>query len=241
MNTTTRTREIIVVILISILFILPLTIVGILTIEVLSKILFRENANQLLLFVLISFYTYFIIFLSVRYLTKKYLKEDVMNYRKPSSMSFRGTYAWILAGVGMAIIAKYLSWYLVSALPENLANVGRNTSPIYDSSSGLDIIDSGVRLLFNGILTPIFEEIYFRGFVLRMMLLKFGFLNSFLVTAMVFVIFHPIPAYIPAYFIVQLINCLAFYKTRKLFAPITFHIAYNTTLDTLVKYVLRPI
>lgn len=87
------------------------------------------------------------------------------------------------------------------------------------------------------LLAPIVEEILFRGVVFNGLLLgRLGTFASFLVAGFFFAIVHTQGFSTPAdifllvwIFVLAIVHCLVFYKTRSIYNAMAMHVAYNST------------
>jgi len=77
------------------------------------------------------------------------------------------------------------------------------------------------------IATPIVEEIFFRGFCYRILRLKYGKTSSIAVLSLMFVLFHPIPSWVPMLIVATIILCLSFEHRKNLLVPIIIHSIMN--------------
>ncbi len=113
---------------------------------------------------------------------------------------------------------------VVSLLPEYLR-------PISNTSDALERVGQSLPLaiVIVGILTPIGEEIFFRGFLLRMLSTKFTGKISIVLSSALFALFHiDYRLFIPI-FILSLALGLAFIWTQSIWPPIIIHMAQNIT------------
>src|SRR5690606_12409202 len=102
-----------------------------------------------------------------------------------------------------------------------------NNSPVnftYEGFSTYQIYFTITALL----LAPIFEELFFRGFLFKKLITKNGFLTGLLVSSFLFSIIHwETPLNLIPAFIVGLISAVIFYKTGNIIYSILLHFLYN--------------
>jgi membrane protease YdiL (CAAX protease family) len=79
-----------------------------------------------------------------------------------------------------------------------------------------------------GILGPIGEEIFFRGFAHKTLKRKYGLKKGIILSSLFFGIYHGIPWQIPYAFAAGCILAYVYEKTQSIYTPILFHIINNT-------------
>jgi len=87
--------------------------------------------------------------------------------------------------------------------------------------------DYVLLLITIGILVPFSEEVFLRGFCYRVLRQRYGRVVSLLVISFVFVLFHPVPQWIPHLMMVTIVLCFSFEYKKNLMLPITIHSTIN--------------
>ncbi|MBN4064466.1 CPBP family intramembrane metalloprotease [Dehalococcoides mccartyi] len=88
-----------------------------------------------------------------------------------------------------------------------------------------------------GILGPIAEEIFFRGFVLRGLVKRFGIFRSLLLSSLIFGVFHIDPGAIFPTFALGLALGWVYLKTGSIWPAMFAHGLHNTVAVLVAKYV----
>ncbi|MBU2665277.1 CPBP family intramembrane metalloprotease [Actinoplanes bogorensis] len=94
------------------------------------------------------------------------------------------------------------------------------------SSAGIGYLLATIAL--GGLLTPLGEELLFRG-VLTRFLERWGPWVAVLVSAFVFALWHGINLVFPSAFLVGLVNGWLLVRTRSVWPGVVLHVVYNTT------------
>ena len=76
--------------------------------------------------------------------------------------------------------------------------------------------------------TAFCEELFFRRFFYKVFRYKYNIAYSILYTTFIFLLFHPIPAYIPAFIIVNIIICASYEYSKTLAIPVIIHFVINS-------------
>jgi membrane protease YdiL (CAAX protease family) len=84
-----------------------------------------------------------------------------------------------------------------------------------------------IYLLITGILSPLCEEIFFRGYCYGYTRQHLGILFSMLINIAIFAILHPIPAFIPSLIFASVVFCYSFEWTHSVLYPFIIHATYN--------------
>jgi membrane protease YdiL (CAAX protease family) len=79
-----------------------------------------------------------------------------------------------------------------------------------------------------GVLGPVGEEIFFRGFAYTALKRKYGFKNGILLSSLFFGVYHIVPWQIPYAMVAGLILAYVYEKTQSIYTPIAFHIINNS-------------
>lgn len=104
---------------------------------------------------------------------------------------------------------------LLNNAPANFVYEGYSTYKIYGTITAL-------------IIAPVFEELFFRGFLFKKLVRKNNFLIGLFVSSVLFSIIHwETPLNLIPAFIMGLISAVIFYKTGNIFYSILLHFLYN--------------
>jgi uncharacterized protein len=105
--------------------------------------------------------------------------------------------------------------------------------------------DDTVSIVLAGIIivgiAPFLEEIFFRGFLLRTIVNKYGILCGTVITALIFAIFHMQWASIIPIFIIGLIINSIVINSKSLYPSILFHMFNNGLAFTVELLILKDI
>ncbi len=85
--------------------------------------------------------------------------------------------------------------------------------------------------------TPLVEEVFFRGFIFRPLLSRFGLPAALIGSAAVFSLFHALPGVLLPIFVTGMLLAYLYHRTGSLWPPITAHAAQNAlvVLYTLIE------
>ena len=134
---------------------------------------------------------------------------------------------WLMALIILMFWIGALNWLKVDfLLPPDTAQ------QVMDKAGGNLI----ATLILVGIVGPIAEEIFFRGFVLPGLVKRFGVTQSLLLSSLLFGIFHFDPGAIVPTFILGLALGWVYLKTGALWPAIFAHGLHNSLAIMLAKY-----
>ncbi|TPW78414.1 CPBP family intramembrane glutamic endopeptidase [Schumannella sp. 10F1B-5-1] len=151
----------------------------------------------------------------------------LLRIRRGSSFGLRSVdVRWILAGAGLGLIAVLLTWP-VSWLVDPLLPGGDVQQSYRDAAQGGSLM-LAATLVLGGVLTPIGEELLFRG-VIANVLLRWGTVVGVLGSALVFALAHGINDVTPMAFVIGLITGALMRLTGSIVPGILVHVTYNTT------------
>ena len=134
---------------------------------------------------------------------------------------------WLMALIILMFWIAALNWLKLDfLLPPDTAQ------QVMDKAGGNLI----ATLILVGIVGPIAEEIFFRGFVLPGLMKRFGVTQSLLLSSLLFGIFHFDPGAIVPTFILGLALGWVYLKTGALWPAIFAHGLHNSLAIMLAKY-----
>ena len=163
---------------------------------------------------------------------------STVRYREPiSSLGFvktRGIKPYLFASlmwlIGLSVLMFWLQalvWFGIDVL------VPPDTAEKALEKAGGSIV---VTIVLAGILGPIAEEIFFRGYVLPGLIKRFGIGRSLLLSSLMFGLFHiDLGAIVPT-FVLGLALGWVYLKTGSIWPAIFAHGLHNTVAVLVVKY-----
>lgn len=96
----------------------------------------------------------------------------------------------------------------------------------------------GIAWVAAGIVAPLVEESFFRGFLLPALLQKFSFWTAAAINALVFALIHFQPAAVVPFFTLGVFFCLLYRVTNSIWPSVLMHATMNT-LAVLAAYALE--
>ncbi|MEU9885024.1 type II CAAX endopeptidase family protein [Sphaerisporangium sp. NPDC051011] len=134
---------------------------------------------------------------------------------------------WILAAIGIAAGCVALTY----AISEPLAQLFPGSESVqsdYRAAGGAGVVALIGGILLGGILTPLGEELLYRGVVANV-LQRWGTVVSVLGSAVIFALAHGINAVIVNALIVGVCNALLFRYSRSIWPGVVMHVVFNST------------
>lgn len=129
---------------------------------------------------------------------------------------------WLpLWGLGCFVI--YLP---VLALLSQLRSDVVDQDAVRQVQAATDLLTQGALLISLVLVTPVFEELIFRGLLQRVLIRETGPGAGILITALVFMVIHPRGVWIDVFTLGILLG-YAYQRTRSLYVPIAIHLANN--------------
>jgi membrane protease YdiL (CAAX protease family) len=135
---------------------------------------------------------------------------------------------WIVGLSVLMLWVQALIWFDVDLL------VPPDTAQKALDEAGGSIV---VTIILVGILGPIAEEVFFRGFVLPGLIKRFGIGRSLLISSLVFGLFHIDPGAIVPTFALGLALGWVYLKTGSIWPAMFAHGLHNTVAVLVAKYV----
>ncbi len=134
---------------------------------------------------------------------------------------------WFVALLLLLVYSLTLNWLeLDELLPPN------NAQDVHDASKSLLL-----SILSAGIIVPVAEEVFFRGFLLKRLLYKMSPIIAIVISSMIFAVFHVTPTtYIPIFILGAAIG-ISYVWLKSIWAAITIHIVHNTYTLLLTNFV----
>jgi membrane protease YdiL (CAAX protease family) len=145
---------------------------------------------------------------------------------------------WFLAFLVVLLMVGLAGWFVFGEMFESFVAPGTDQrsqvllSRIFRSGSGRAV---GITLVLTGVLSPIVEEIYFRGLLYASLRRGVGAMVATGASSFVFAILHLESGLFFGilYFGVGAILAIIFERRRSLFPCIAFHVAQNVTVISL--------
>ncbi|PKM54311.1 MAG: hypothetical protein CVV00_08690 [Firmicutes bacterium HGW-Firmicutes-5] len=141
-------------------------------------------------------------------------------------MSIKNSLTSMVTGIGLVFLMNGLIRFISAATDIEFS---------YLSSSTFRVYNLWFLMVVVGILTPIFEELFFRGVVLSRLSHGFGPLVSILLSSVMFSLSHMNPVQSIYVFPVGLLAAYLVYKTGSIFSAIWLHTLYNILNIYLAK------
>jgi membrane protease YdiL (CAAX protease family) len=150
---------------------------------------------------------------------------------RPWQFGFRPAPLRFTAGIAfMGIVAFYLFALVYSAIvqPKNpqkiVQDLGADRSTVLLVTGALVVI----------VVAPICEELFFRGFVFRVLRVRMGFWAAAVIDGVLFGLVHGVNIVMPVLIVLGVVLCWVFERTGTLFATIAIH-ATNNMISTRAR------
>ncbi len=180
-----------------------------------------NNDKHFLEYIINTIVTHSYLYLSLlAYLNVYNVKIDnVFVFNK--GLSFRIP-IFILGGFVLYHLSIYLSNVLTYSLPDFGYNI--ELSKIHKDIS---LLESIIFLLVIVIISPIIEELFFRFFVYKMFRFNNGVFNSVLLNSVIFLLFHPVPQFIPFIILLNIYLCIIYELYNSVILTFIIHSSIN--------------
>lgn len=115
--------------------------------------------------------------------------------------------------------------------------IGTANSKTESLQSQMTLLNFVIAFVSAAIISPVYEEIFYRGFLYRFFSSRFGIIAGLLISSTIFTIVH-IPTYntLPVNFVSGLIFAWAFQKTGSVIPGIIIHGAFNGLAVILTSF-----
>lgn len=144
----------------------------------------------------------------------------------------------VLAGCGLTIALLTVSftvnviWAGILSLFD--LSIQQDILPVFGGRT----VGLGIAWVAAGIVAPLVEETFFRGFLLPALLQKFSFWAAVAINALVFALIHFQPAAVVPFFVLGVFFCLLYRVTNSIWPSILMHATMNT-MAVLAAYALE--
>lgn len=140
---------------------------------------------------------------------------------------------WLLIGIGAGVIAFVLKSLAILVWIQ-ITGDSANVQGMYAEGGSGGVLSLILAMVFLSILTPLGEELLFRGVVTNA-LLRYGSFIGVVGSAAIFALFHGINTVLPAAFIVGLIAAEIFRRSGSVWPGVVVHAVVNLpTIPVLV-------
>lgn len=151
---------------------------------------------------------------------------------KPQGQSFKavGVKSFSLSEwkliVVWTIILIVVSIVLVIAM--SFAGIGTENSKTESLQSQMTLLNFSIGFVSAAIISPIYEEIFYRGFLYRFFSSRYGVLSGMMISSIIFTVVH-IPTFntLPVNFVSGLIFSWVYQKTESVIPGIIIHGTFN--------------
>ncbi len=150
----------------------------------------------------------------------------------------RTTWRWILIGVGGGLLALVLS-RVAAVLVYVVAGPMENIQQPYTEAAGGGLFTVVLSLLFLAVLTPVGEELIFRG-VVTTALLRYGAIVGVVGSALIFALMHGLNAVFLTALIVGLVAAELRRRSGSVWPGVVVHVV-NNLLGQLLALLLAGV
>ncbi|MGM7700560.1 lysostaphin resistance A-like protein [Pseudalkalibacillus sp. Hm43] len=156
-------------------------------------------------------------FVAIRPLQLTWVDVGVRSFPKGYWRSIIG---WTLAVILLSII--------IVIIMDLLIHVGTENSKTESLQSQLNIVTFLIGFISAAIVSPIYEEIFYRGFVYRFLRYKYGIPAGLIISSTIFMIVH-IPTYntLPINLVTGLVFAWTYEKTGSIWPGVIIHGTFN--------------
>ncbi|MFD2043792.1 CPBP family intramembrane glutamic endopeptidase [Ornithinibacillus salinisoli] len=150
----------------------------------------------------------------------KQLSWKEVGLKRLSKSYFRSTIGWIIIlFVGTIVLSYIMEW---------LFNIGTDNSKTESIQTRLSTFNIMIAFISAAVISPIYEEIFYRGFLYRWIRTKYGLATGMIVSSFIFMIVH-IPTYnsLPYTFLSGLVFAWTYEKTQSIYPAIIIHSIFN--------------
>lgn len=150
----------------------------------------------------------------------KNLKWTEVGFQRFSKSYWISIIGWTLTLIIISILlAIIIDW---------LFEIGTNNSKTDSLVTRLSTINIIIAFISAAIVSPIYEEIFYRGFLYRFFRSKYGLLTGMLISSFIFMIVH-IPTFnsLPYTFLAGLVFAWTYEKTQSIYPAMIIHGLFN--------------
>lgn len=206
----------------TLLLVLVLVLVPIFIEYLLMQVLTEAFQNDLYAGTLIGFIMSIIFTLGVYFIA---IKTKNLSWKEVGLQRFPKSYWGPTIGWTIVLITSTI---LISFVFELLFQIGTDNSKTESLQTRLSSINFFIAFVSAAVISPIYEEIFYRGFLYRWFRSKYGLFTGMFVSSFIFMIVH-IPTFntLPYTFLAGLIFAWTYEKTNSVYPAIFIHALFN--------------
>ena len=153
------------------------------------------------------------------------IKPKGLSWKEVGLLRFSNSYwGWIVVWTVILIIISIIMAIAVDVL----FNIGTDNSKTESLQASLNPFTILIGFVSAAIISPIYEEIFYRGFLYRWLRSKYGIVCGLLVSSFIFMLVH-IPTFntLPYTFLSGIIFAWTYEKTNSIYPAMIIHGAFN--------------
>lgn len=153
------------------------------------------------------------------------IRPKSLSWKEVGFQRFNKSYWGPLIGWTMVLIIGSI---LLSVIVEWIFNMGTDNSKTDSLQTRLTTMNIVIAFVSAAIISPIYEEIFYRGFLYRWIRTKYGLLAGMLMSSFIFMLVH-IPTFnsLPYTFLSGLIFAWTYEKTQSIYPAMIIHGLFN--------------
>ncbi len=152
----------------------------------------------------------------------------------PASVGLRATSGrWLLAGAGVGLLAWAVNRGVIVLYIWLTGDASNPQAGLSDTAQG-SLPVFALLVLLGGLLTPLGEELLFRG-VLYGWLRRWGIVLATVISAVVFGLAHGVNVVLPAAIVLGVFSALLYEKSGSIWPAVVSHAVNNTLIFVLVR------
>lgn len=168
-------------------------------------------------FIMSIVFTAGLYFIAIR---PKRLSWKEVGLQRPTRSYFWQTIGWtITLIIGVILLSYIMEWFF---------SVGTDNSKTESLQTRLSTLNFIIAFISAAIISPIYEEIFYRGFLYRWLRTKYGIASGILISSFIFMIVH-IPTYntLPYNFLSGIIFAWTYERTSSIYPAMMIHGLFN--------------
>lgn len=188
----------------------------------LKNMLFEWFQNDLYSGTLIGFIMSIIFMIAIYFIA---LRPKQLSWNAVGVNPFHQRYWGPIVGWTIALVVGSIGLLIVMSL----LGVGSENSKTESIRTQMTVMHICIAWVSAGVISPIYEEILYRGFLYRWFRSKYGVRTGMIISSFIFMIVH-IPTYnvMPVTFISGLLFAWTYERTKSVFPSMIIHSAFNT-------------
>lgn len=152
-----------------------------------------------------------------------------------ASVGLRGVSGrWLLAGAGVGLLAWAVNRGVIVLYVWITGDASNPQAGLSSAAAEGALPAFALLVLLGGLLTPLGEELLFRG-TLYAWLRRWGVVLAVIVSSVVFGLFHGVNVVLPAAIVFGVFNALLYEKSGSIWPAVVSHAVNNTLIFTLVR------